>query len=152
MQAFRKRNARTASLANLVINAVIPFFILLPATAVNVKGAAPNLLTLLLPTVFISALATTIVTFGTLPGRAGRGWVPAAILNGVGVALLFAVPVAAGLFLIQALVPGQPVLGKPVALAMSALLGAAVGALSSLVALRRASSYFKIPLTASANY
>ncbi len=146
------RNARTAALANLVINAVIPFFILLPATAVSVKGAAPNLLTLLLPTVFISALATTIVTFATLPGRAQRGWVPAAILNGVGIGLLFAGPVAAAALLIQALVPGQPTLGKPVALALSALLGAAVGALSSLVAVRRASSFFKLPSTVTAAY
>jgi hypothetical protein len=139
MQAFRKRNARTATLANLGINAVIPFFILLPVSAVNVKGGAPNLLTLLLPAVFISALATTIATFATLPGRpAGRPWLPAAVLNGVGIGLLFAVPVLAGLLPVQAMAADKMTIAKPVALLLSAVTGAAIGCLASFVALRRA--------------
>jgi hypothetical protein len=139
MQDFRRRNARTATLANLAINAVIPFFILLPVAGVKVQGEAPNLLTLLLPAVFISALATTIATFATLPSRpVGAGWLPAALLNGVGIGLLFAVPVLAGLLLVQGLLPSGAVIGKPVALLLSALTGALVGYLSSFVALKRA--------------
>lgn len=139
MQVFRKRNARTAALANLAINAVIPFFILLPVSAVNVKGGAPNLFTLLLPAVFISALATTIATFATLPGRAaGRSWLPAAVGHGAGIGLLFAGPVLAGLLLAQAFIAGKPLIAKPVALALSAATGALVGYLASFVALRRA--------------
>ncbi|QDA62361.1 hypothetical protein [Hymenobacter jejuensis] len=139
MQAFRKRNARTATLANLVINAVIPFFILLPVSAINVKGGAPNLLTLLLPAVFISALATTIATFATLPGRpSGLGWLPAAVLNGVGIGLLFAVPVLVALLVMQFLISDNHLISKPIALLMSAITGAGVGYLASFVALRRA--------------
>ena len=139
MHDFRRRNARTAALANLAINAVIPFFILLPVAAVNAKGGAPNLYTLLLPAVFISALATTIATFATLPGRpAGRGWLPAAVLNGVGIGLLFAGPVLSGLLLAQTFIAGKLLIAKPVALALSAATGALVGYLASFVALRRA--------------
>jgi hypothetical protein len=151
LQDFRYRNARTATLANLVINAVIPFVILLPVSAINVKGGAPNLFTLLLPAVFISALATTIATFATLPGRpTSKSWLPTAVLNGVGIGLLFAVPVLAALLVVQSLTAGNPSIVKGTALVLSAATGSLVGFLASFVALRRALKLFPSTLSDAA--
>jgi hypothetical protein len=150
MQQFIRRNALLATGLNVVINAVIPAAIMWNDPAVNGLTAAPNLFTLLLPAVFISALATTIATFATLPGRlAGRGWLPAALLHGVGIALLFAGPVAGLLLAARAAGLGHFVLAKPMALVLSALVGGATGALSSFVAVRRAATFFHLPLSAA---
>lgn len=139
MQQFMRRNSRTATLANLVINAVVPFLILLPATTVSVKGGAPNLFSVLLPSVFISALATTLVTFATLPGRAaGAGWLPAALRSGLGIGLLLAGPVLLALGLLRLLAPGNPLLAKELAIGLSAVVGAAAAYLASRLAVRRA--------------
>ncbi|RZK12007.1 MAG: hypothetical protein EOO56_28480, partial [Hymenobacter sp.] len=103
MQQFIRRNALLATGLNIIINAVIPAAIMWNDTAVHGLGATPNLFTLLLPAVGISAFATTIATFATMPHRpAGQRWLPAALATGLGIALLFAVPVAGALLLAQA--------------------------------------------------
>lgn len=150
MQQFIRRNALLATGLNLVINAVIPAAIMWNDAAVNGLDAAPNLFTLLLPAVGISALATTIATFATIPGRpASRSWLPAAVLNGVVISLLFAAPVAVALLAARAAGLGHFVLVKPTALALSSLVGGATGALSSFVAVRRAARFFHLPLGAA---
>lgn len=150
MQQFIRRNARTAALLNLVINTVIPAGILWPVASVGLRGGPPNWFTVLLPAVGISALATTIATFATLPGKpANQSWLLAALLNGLRLALLFGLPVALGLLLVKALTTTNLEVDKITALVVSALTGAAVGALASWAAVRRAASFFHLPLRAA---
>lgn len=150
MQQFIRRNARTAALLNLVINTVIPAGILWPVATIGLRGGPPNWFTVLLPAVGISALATTIATFATLPGKpANQSWLPAAVLSGLRIALLFGLPVALGLLAAKALTASNLEVTKTTALVVSALTGAAVGALASWVAVRRAASFFHLPLRAA---
>lgn len=152
MQQFIRRNALLATGLNIVINAVIPAAIMWNDTAVHGLDAAPNLFTLLLPAVGISAFATTIATFATVPGRpVGQHWLPTAMLNGLGIALLFAVPVAVALLLTQSAGLGHFLLTKSTALVLSSLVGGIVGALASFVAVRRAAKFYHLPLDSSAS-
>lgn len=150
MQQFIRRNACTAALLNLVINAVIPAGILWPVASIGLRGGPPNWFTVLLPAVGISALATTIATFATLPGRpAGQSWLLAAVSNGLGIGLLFGLPVAIVLLAAKSFGSANWLVSKPAALGVSALVGATVGALASWVAVRRAASFFHLPLHAA---
>ncbi|HEX8506537.1 MAG TPA: hypothetical protein VF630_14315 [Hymenobacter sp.] len=148
MQNFIRANALKATAANLVVNAAIPALLLRSEPFVNLKGATPNLLSVLLPAVFMSALVTTLITFGTMTAARKRGrlapalppgasWLPRALLEGVGIGLLFAVPVLAVVLGVQAQSANGPISTGTMVVA-SAVLGAAVGLGSSVVAAKRA--------------
>ena len=148
MQNFLRDNARKSTIGNLVANTVIPFALLLSSPLVNLKGPTPNLVSVLVPGVFMSALVTTVVTFGVMTAQrkagalapalpAGISWFPRSLLTGVGIGLLFAVPVLAGLLAWQASSENMQ-FARGTVVGLSAVVGAATGLFSSLVATKYA--------------
>ncbi len=148
MKAFIKDNAIKSTLTNLVINTVFPVLILLSNSVVNVKGPTPNLISVLIPGVFMSALMTTIITYGVMSSRRKKrqleptldatvNWVPTAFLNGIGIGLLFAVLALLPIMMAQSMLENEPI-PRLTVIGISALLGALTGFLSSFVAVNRA--------------
>ncbi|GAB3224681.1 hypothetical protein [Spirosoma arcticum] len=148
MKAFLKDNAIKSTIGNLVINTLFPFLILLSDSVVNVKGPRPNLISILVPGVFMSALMTTIITYGVMTSQrkkgqltpslsAATGWFPTALLNGIGIGLLFAVPTLLLIMAVQSMMENQPI-PKLTVIIVSAIIGALTGLFSSLVAANRA--------------
>ncbi len=148
MKEFTKDNAIKSTIGNLVINALMPFLLLLSDPVVNVKGATPNLISVLVPGVFMSALVTTIITYGVMTSQRKRGelapaldtsvgWFPTALFNGIGIGLLFAIPALLLLMAVQS-VMGEGQLPKAPMIAVSSIIGALTGLFSSLVAVNRA--------------
>ncbi len=148
MKAFIKDNAIKSTVANVVINAIIPYVILLSDSVVNVKGPTPNLLSILVPGVFMSGLMTTLITYGVMTGqrKSGRlepaldattGWLPTALLNGIGIGLLFALPALLLILAVQSMMNTGQISKVPVIM-LSAVVGALTGLLSSFVAVNRA--------------
>ncbi len=148
MKQFTRDNALKSTIGNLVANTVIPGALLLGSPLVNLKGPTPNLLSVLVPGVFMSALVTTLVTFGVLTAQrkagrlapalpAGTPWLAQALLAGVGIGLLFAGPALGLLLALQATLPHAQ-LPRLAVVALAAVVGAATGYFSSLVAVRRA--------------
>ena len=148
MHHFIRDNARKSTIGNLVANTVIPFALLLGSPLVNLKGPTPNLVSVLVPGVFMSALVTTVVTFGVMTAQRKAGvlapalppatpWFPKSLLTGVGIGLLFAVPVLAVLLAWQAAADNTQ-FAKGVVVGISAVVGALTGLFSSLVATGRA--------------
>ena len=148
MKAFIKDNALKSTIGNLIANTVIPYLILLSDSVVNVKGATPNLVSVLVPGVFMSALLTTLITYGVMTSQrkrgqlapslaASTGWFPTALLNGIGIGLVFAIP---SLLLIMAMqsVMDNGQIPKLTAVGLAAVVGALTGFLSSFVAVNRA--------------
>lgn len=148
MRAFLKDNAIKSTIGNLVINTLFPFLILLSDSVVNVKGPTPNLISILVPGVFMSALVTTLITYGVMTSQrkkgqlapaidASTGWFPTALLNGIGIGLLFAVPVLLLIMAVQSVIANEPI-PKLTVIGLSALIGALTGLISSVVAANRA--------------
>ncbi|HEX8330517.1 MAG TPA: hypothetical protein VF629_23505 [Hymenobacter sp.] len=148
MQHFIRDNARKSTFGNLVVNTVVPYALLLGSPLVNLKGATPNLVSVLVPGVFMSALMTTIITFGVMTAQrkagtlapalpAGTPWFPKALLTGIGIGLLFAVPVLAILLGLQASSENTQ-LARGLVVGISTVVGGVTGLLSSLVAAKRA--------------
>ena len=158
MRKFLLDNALKSTVGNVVVNTIIPFLLLLSAPFVNLKGPTPNLLSVLVPGVFVSGLMTTIVTFGVMTAQrkagvlasalpAGTRWFPKALLNGIGIGLLFAVPVLLLILALQA-TRANVELSKTLVIGVSTLVGGLTGLLSSLVASKRAAK-LTAPLTAN---
>lgn len=148
MHHFIRDNARKSTIGNLVVNTVIPFALLLGSPLVNLKGPTPNLVSVLVPGVFMSALMTTIITFGVMTSQRKAGalapalpantrWFPKALLTGVGIGLLFAVPVLAVLLAVQASSENTQ-FARGLVVGISTVVGGTTGLLSSLVATKRA--------------
>lgn len=148
MKAFIKDNAIKSTIANLVVNTVFPFLILLSDSFVNVKEPTPNLISILVPGVFMSALMTTIITYGVMTSQrkkgqlapalnAATGWFPSALLNGIGIGLLFAVPTLLLIMAVQSVMKNEPI-PKLNVIILSAIIGALTGLFSSFVAANRA--------------
>lgn len=148
MKAFVKDNALKSTLANLIINTLIPFLVLLTEPVVNVKGATPNLVSVLVPGVFMSALMTTLITFGVMTSQRKSGkltpglapsttWVPTALLNGISIGLIFALPAFLLIKGVEIGLVNEPIPKVPIIIA-SALIGALTGFVSSFVAVKRA--------------
>ena len=148
MKAFIKDNAIKSTVANLVINAVIPFLILLSDSSVNVKGATPNLISILVPGIFMSALVTTLITYGVMTSQRKNGqltpalhtsvgWLPKALLNGVGIGLLFALPALLLIMVVQSTMDNA-LIPKLTVIVLSAIIGSLTGLFSSFVAVNRA--------------
>lgn len=148
MKQFIRANALKSTIGNLVANTVIPGALLLGSPLVNLKGPTPNLLSVLVPGVFMSALVTTIITFGVMTAQRKAGvlapalppatrWFAGALGEGVSIGLLFAVPALLVVLSVQ-LAAANVQLGRGVTVGVSAVVGAAVGLFSSLVASRRA--------------
>lgn len=148
MKAFIKDNAIKSVIGNLVINTLMPVLILLSDSFVNVKGPTPNLVSVLVPGMFMSALMTTIITYGTMTSQRKSGqlvpalsasvrWFPRCLPTAIGIGLLFAAITLVLILAVQLVVENQPI-PKLTVIILSALLGAAVGYFSSLVAVNRA--------------
>ncbi len=148
MKQFIRANALKSTIGNLVANTVIPGALLLGSPLVNLKGPTPNLLSVLVPGVFMSALITTLVTFGVMTAQRKAGllfpplppatrWFARALGEGVGIGLLFAVPALAVLLAVQAAADNTQ-FARGLVIGIAAVVGAATGLLSSLVASRRA--------------
>ncbi len=148
MKEFTKDNAIKSTIGNLVVNALIPFLLLFSDPVVNVKGATPNLISVLVPGVFMSALLTTIITYGVMTSQRKRGqlapaldtsagWFPAALLNGIGIGLIFAIPALLLLLVVQSMT-GDGQLPRLTVLIVSSSSGALTGLFSSLMAVNRA--------------
>lgn len=148
MKAFIKDNAIKSTLANLIIGTVIPSLILLSESVVQVKGPTPNLLSVLVPGVFMAALMTTIITYGVMTSQRKSGkltptltpttsWIVPALLNGIGVGLLFALPALLIIKAVEMIAADAP-LPKLTVILISALISALTGLLSSFVAVKRA--------------
>jgi hypothetical protein len=148
MKNLIRENARKSIIGNVVVNTVIPFALLLSDPLVNLKGATPNLLSVLVPGVFMSALMTTIITFGVMAAQRKAGllapalpadtrWFPKALAEGIGIGLLFAVPALLIILGLQATQDNAEI-PKLTVIGISAAVGALTGLLSSLVASKRA--------------
>ncbi|ADB37598.1 hypothetical protein [Spirosoma linguale] len=148
MKAFIKDNAIKSTVANMIIGAIIPSLVLLSDSVVQVKGPTPNLLSVLLPGVFMAAFMTTIITFGVMTSQRKNGqltpalapstsWIVPALLNGVAIGLLFALPALLILKGIKMVMANEP-LPKLSVILISALIGALTGFLASFVAVKRA--------------
>ncbi|GAB2533753.1 hypothetical protein [Spirosoma aerophilum] len=148
MKAFIKDNALKSTLANLIIGAVIPSLVLRSHSVVHIQGSTPNLLSVLLPGVFMAAFMTTIITFGVMtsqrktgkltPGlRPSTGWILVALLNGIVIGLLFALPALLIIKIVERVVADTS-LPKLSVILLSALISALTGFLSSFVAVKRA--------------
>ena len=148
MKTFIKDNAIKSTIGNLVINTLFPFLILLSNSFVNVKGPTPNLISILVPGVFMSALMTTIITYGVMTNQrkkgqlapaldAATGWFPTALLNGIGIGLLFAIPVLLLIMAVQSVMENRPI-PKLNVIILSAIIGTLTGLFSSFVAANRA--------------
>lgn len=148
MKEFIKSNAIKSVVANLFINTLIPYLILLSDAVVNVKGAAPNLISVLVPGVFMPAFITTLITFGVMTSKRKSGqllpvliapvnWLPTALLTGVGIGLLFTVPALLLILLVQSLL-GDGQIPKLTVILVSAIIGALTGLLASFIAVNRA--------------
>ena len=156
MNAFTRDNAIKSTIANLIIGAVIPYLILLSDSIVHIKGATPNILSVLLPGVFMAALMTTLITYGVMTSqrKSGRltpaltpstGWFPTALLNGIAIGLLFALPALLVIKGIEVLATDEP-LPKLSVILLSSLISALTGFLSSFVAVKRATKLESTPL------
>lgn len=148
MKEFIKGNAIKSTIGNLVINTLVPFVLLLSNSTVNVKGLTPNLISVLVPGVFMSALVTTLITYGVMtsqrkqgqlapPLDASTGWFPTAFLNGIGIGLLFAIPTLLLVIAVQSTLANEPIPKLPV-IVVSAVIGMLTGLFSSFVAANRA--------------
>lgn len=148
MKEFTQRNALMATLINLVINTVAPFIIFRNHPFINLKGAAPTLVDVLLPTVLISVFATTLVTFITMTKQrmahklhptldAPTSWLPTALLTAVGLGLIFA-GLAFGLLRLLQSAMTNVQFPKLTALCISGGVGAFVAFLASFIAVNRA--------------
>ncbi|MFD1470060.1 hypothetical protein ACFQ48_17660 [Hymenobacter caeli] len=148
MKQFIRANALKSTIGNLVANTVIPGALLLGSPLVNLKGPTPNLLSVLVPGVFMSALITTLVTFGVMTAQRKAGlllpplppatrWFARALGEGVGIGLLFAVPALISILAVQFSAENAQ-LSRGLVVGIAAVVGAAVGFFSSLVASRRA--------------
>ncbi len=148
MKAFLKDNAIKSIIANLIINTLFPYLILLSDSVVNVKGATPNLISILVPGIFMSALMTTIITYGVMTSQrksgqlapslsAATGWFSTALLTGIGIGLLFAVPSLLLIMAVQSVMENVPI-PKLTVIGLSAIIGALTGLFSSFVAANRA--------------
>ncbi len=148
MKAFVKDNALKSTVANLIINTVFPYLILLSNSIVNVKGSTPNLLSILVPGVFMSALMTTLITYGVMTSQrksgqlapalsASTGWFSTAFLNGIGIGLLFAVPTLLVILAAQSVMENESI-PKLMVIMVSAVVGALTGLFSSFMAVNRA--------------
>jgi hypothetical protein len=148
MKAFLKDNAIKSTIGNLVINTLFPVLILLSDSVVNVKGPTPNLTSILVPGIFMSALMTTIITYGVMTSQrkrgqlapslsAATGWFPTALLNGIGIGLLFALPSLLLIIGLQSVMENE-LIPKLTVIVLSAVIGALTGLFSSLVAANRA--------------
>ena len=127
---------------------MFPYLILLSDSVVNVKGPTPNLMSVLVPGVFMSALMTTIITYGVMTSQRKRGlltpalaasvgWFPTALLNGIGIGLLFAGSALLVIMGVQSVMENEPI-PKLTVIIVSALIGALTGLFSSFVAVNRA--------------
>lgn len=156
MKAFIIDNARKSTIANLIINTIVPFLVLLGDPFVNVKGTTPNLVSVLVPDVFMSALMTTLITFGVMTSQRKSGrlapalthstdWFPKALLNGMAIGLLFALPAFLLIKVVEIVVANEP-LPKVLVIIISALVGALTGFFSSFVAVKRAIKLKSAPL------
>jgi hypothetical protein len=148
MNQFMRANALKSTVGNLVANTVIPTLLLRTEPFVRLKGLAPNLLSVLLPAVFASALMTTLITFGTMTAARKSGqlavalppetkWFAEALRQGVYLGLLFAVPTLALLLGAQALLDNRVFSCRSIIVA-SAVVGTSVGLHVSVLATRRA--------------
>ena len=148
MKAFLKDNAIKSTIANLIINTLFPYLILLSDSVVNVKGPTPNLLSVLVPGIFMSALMTTLITYGTMTSQrksgqltptldATTGWFATALLNGIGIGLLFAIPSLLLIIAVQSVLENEPI-PKLTVIILSAIIGMLTGLFSSFVAANRA--------------
>lgn len=148
MNTFIKENAIKSIIANLIINTIIPSLLLLRNSFVNIKGEAPNLVSVLVPGVFMSAFMTTIITYGVMTSQRKRGqleptlepstgWFPTAFLNGIAIGVLFALPSLLLLKTVELVVADEP-LPKLQVILLSAFIGALTGFIASFVAVKRA--------------
>lgn len=148
MKAFLKDNAIKSIIGNLIINTLFPYLILLSDSVVNVKGPTPNLISVLVPGVFMSALVTTLITYGVMTSQrksgrlapslsASTGWFPTALLNGIGIGLLFAIALLLLILAVQSVMENEPI-PKRTVIIVSAIVGALTGLFSSLLAANRA--------------
>lgn len=149
MEKFIKSNARASLFINVVINTVIPFFILKNENVIYLKEGSPILLPNILAAVVISALMTTLVTFFLmtqkrkngeidLPINPNTSWFPKALLTGfviaLGLGLLsFFVLKCVQMYLENIEIP------KNTVLLMSAILGGLTGFVTAFIATNRAS-------------
>ncbi|HEX8424778.1 hypothetical protein [Hymenobacter sp.] len=148
MSKFIFDNALKSTFGNVVVNTVIPFLLLLSAPFVNLEGPTPNLVSVLVPGVFMSALVTTIITFGVMTAQRKAGtlapalpadtrWFPKALVTGIGIGLLFALPVLVIILVLQGTRENVE-LPKLTVIAASTVVGGLTGLLSSIVASKRA--------------
>ena len=148
MNQFTQRNAITATLFNLLISTIAPFFIFYKDEFINLKGENPTVVSMLLPTVLISVFATTFVTFVTMTKqRMARkltpaldthtSWLPTALLTSIGLGLAFAGLGFGLLWLIQSAMANVR-LPKLPALLLSGVVGGFVAFVASFIAVNRA--------------
>lgn len=148
MNQFLWANALKSLVGNLVANTVIPALLLRTEPFVPLTGPAPNLLSVLLPAVFASALMTTLITFGTMTAARKSGqlaptlpsetkWLAPAVWEGVRLGLLFAVPAGVLLLGAQALLDNRGFSCRSMLVA-SAVVGTSVGLWASVLATQRA--------------
>ena len=108
MHPIIRANALKSTVGSLIPNAGPTWWALRSDPVVYLTGPEPNLLSVLLPAVFMSALVTTLLTYAALTGARKRGqllpplpetsrWIPAALLTSLVTSLVFVLPLAAGI-------------------------------------------------------
>lgn len=148
MNQFTQRNAIMATLFNLIISTVAPFFIFYRNEFINLKGEPPTVVGMLMPTVLISVFATTLVTFVTMTKqRMARKlepaldthatWLPTALLTSIGLGLAFAGLCFGLLWLLQSAMANVQ-LPKLTAGLLSGVVGGFVAFIASFIAVNRA--------------
>lgn len=148
MNAIIRANALKSMVGSLVPNVGMTWLALRNAPLVMLVGPTPNLLSVVLPAVVMSALVTTLLTFSAIVAARKRGqlspalpaaapWLPKAVLVGFGISGLAAVPVATLLWGLQApLATAQA--SRLTLVLMASAIGMVVALLAALLAARRA--------------
>ena len=148
MHAIVRANALKSMVGSLVPNVGMTWLALRSAPLVTLAGPTPNLLSVLLPGVFMSAFATTLLTFSAITAARKRGqvspalpaaapWLGQAVLVGLGSSMLFVGPTAAILVALGGTLAAAQA-SRPALVLVVALAGMVVALLASLVAARRA--------------
>lgn len=149
MDKFIKSNALISLVANLVINSVIPFFILRNDTVIYLKQGSPILLETILPAVFISAFATCLITFFLMTKKRKSGeinlpimpntqWFPKAIFEGIVISLVLGVIAFGIMKLIENSMENVSIPVK-ITLIISSITGGLTGFITAFIAANRAS-------------
>ena len=147
MHTLVRANALKSTLSSLVPNVGMTWLALRSAPLVALAGPTPNLLSVLLPAVGMSAFVTTLLTFSALTAARKRGqlrpalpatapWLLPAVLVGLGLGGLFTgLAVALVLGLRAPLAAAQP--SRLAVVLGVAAIGMVVALLASLLAARR---------------